>query len=114
MSSREFNFSDYQEACGHVATYPNRLSNLYYPVLGLVGEAGEVANKVKKIMRDEKGVVSPEKREQILDELGDVLWYISATCDELNATLESIARKNVEKLKGRRERGTLHGSGDNR
>ncbi len=91
-------FEDYQNEAKQTALYPNRLQNLGYPTLGLCGEAGEVANVVKKIQRDFGGVVTDETRLKLKDELGDVLWYISACADELGMTLTEIAEFNVEKL----------------
>lgn len=92
------NFEEYQDAASVTALYPNRLKNLEYPTLGLAGEAGEVANIVKKIQRDFGGEITDEIRAKLKDELGDVLWYISACADELNLTLAEIAEFNVEKL----------------
>ena len=92
------NFEDYQAAAGKTALYPRRMSNLEYPTLGLTGEAGEVANIVKKIQRDHGGVINDETRGKLRDELGDVLWYISACADELGMTLDEIAAFNVDKL----------------
>lgn len=83
-------------------------------VLGLVGEAGEVAEKFKKIVRDKEGVISDEDRIEIRKELGDVLWYISAVADYIGLNLDEVAEKNLEKLFDRRARGTARGSGDNR
>jgi NTP pyrophosphatase (non-canonical NTP hydrolase) len=91
-------FKEYQNAAGTTALYPNRLNNLEYPTLGLTGEAGEVANIVKKIQRDFGGELTDEVRAKLKDELGDVLWYISACADELGLTLEEIAEYNVGKL----------------
>ena len=92
------NFDEYQDAASVTALYPKRLSNLEYPTLGLAGEAGEVANIVKKIQRDFGGEITDETRAKLKDELGDVLWYISACADELGLTLEEIAEFNVGKL----------------
>ena len=92
------NFEDYQSKASQTALYPNRFSNLEYPTLGLAGEAGEVANIVKKIQRDHGGVLNDEVRGKLKDELGDVLWYISACADELGLTLQEIADFNVQKL----------------
>ncbi len=92
------NFDEYQDAASVTALYPNRLQNLEYPTLGLAGEAGEVANIVKKIQRDFGGETTDEIRAKLKDELGDVLWYISACADELGLSLEEIAQFNVEKL----------------
>lgn len=99
------NFTEYQKAAGVTALYPKRLNNLEYPTLGLTGEAGEVANVVKKIQRDFDGVLTDEIRLRLKDELGDVLWYISACADELGLTLDEIAEYNVGKLAKR------HGAG---
>ena len=92
------NFEDYQKAASVTALYPKRLENLEYPTLGLTGEAGEVANIVKKIQRDFGGEITDEVRGKLKDELGDVLWYISACADELGLTLQEIAEFNVGKL----------------
>ncbi|MET0752293.1 MAG: nucleoside triphosphate pyrophosphohydrolase family protein [Pyrinomonadaceae bacterium] len=98
------NFGEYQQEAKQTALYPNRLKNLEYPTLGLAGEAGEVANIVKKIQRDYGGEITDEIRAKLKDELGDVLWYISACADELNLTLAEIAEFNVEKLAKRHNR----------
>ena len=95
------NFEDYQREASSTALYPNRLNNLEYPTLGLTGEAGEVANIVKKIQRDHGGEVTDEIRLKLKDELGDVLWYISACADELGLTINEIAEYNVAKLANR-------------
>jgi len=83
-------------------------------VLGLVGEAGEVAEKYKKIIRDHEGVVSAEAKQEIIKELGDVLWYISTLSNYLGTSFEEVANTNLEKLKSRKQRGAQKGSGDNR
>jgi NTP pyrophosphatase (non-canonical NTP hydrolase) len=98
------NFEEYQSEASATALYPKRLSNLEYPTLGLTGEAGEVANIVKKIQRDFGGVITDEIRGKLKDELGDVLWYISACADELGLTLREIAEYNVGKLAKRHGR----------
>jgi len=98
------NFEEYQSAASKTALYPRRMSNLEYPTLGLAGEAGEVANVVKKIQRDHSGVINEEIRGKLKDELGDVLWYISACADELGITLSEIAEFNVDKLAKRHRR----------
>ncbi len=97
-------FEDYQTEASQTALYPNRLNNLEYPTLGLAGEAGEVANIVKKIQRDHGGTITDETRLKLKDELGDVLWYISACADELGLTLGEIAEFNVNKLAKRHGR----------
>ena len=97
-------FEEYQAEAKQTALYPRRLQNLEYPTLGLAGEAGEVANIVKKIQRDFNGEITDEIRAKLKDELGDVLWYISACADELGLTLTEIAEFNVEKLAQRHKR----------
>jgi NTP pyrophosphatase (non-canonical NTP hydrolase) len=98
------NFEEYQSEASQTAHYPDRLKNLGYPTLGLAGEAGEVANIVKKIQRDFGGEITDEIRAKLKDELGDVLWYISACADELGLTLSEIAEFNVGKLAKRHGR----------
>jgi NTP pyrophosphatase (non-canonical NTP hydrolase) len=109
-------FDSYQSAARSTAVYPNSGSwgGLAYASLGLAGEAGEVANKVKKVLRDEDGKLSDERRAELADELGDVLWYVAAVAEELGAYLSDVAEVNVEKLRSRKERGVLKGSGDTR
>jgi NTP pyrophosphatase (non-canonical NTP hydrolase) len=102
----KLSFAEYQANAKQTALYPNRLKNLEYPTLGLAGEAGEVANIVKKIQRDFGGEITDEVRLKLKDELGDVLWYISACADELGLTLTEIAEFNVEKLAKRHNRQT--------
>jgi NTP pyrophosphatase (non-canonical NTP hydrolase) len=98
------NFEEYQTEASATAHYPRRLENIEYATLGLAGEAGEVANIVKKIQRDHGGVVNDEIRAKLKDELGDVLWYVSACADELGLTLDEIAEFNVHKLAKRHNR----------
>jgi NTP pyrophosphatase (non-canonical NTP hydrolase) len=107
-------FDEYQEKARSTAIYPELGNNLYYPTLGLCSEAGEIAGKVKKIMRDDGGKCSEEKRESIKKECGDVLWYVANICCELGITLDDVARCNVDKLASRQQRGKLSGSGDDR
>jgi NTP pyrophosphatase (non-canonical NTP hydrolase) len=87
---------------------------IVYPTLGLANEAGEVAGKIKKIFRDRAGVISEEDRQALKYELGDVLWYLTQICSELNLTLEEVAAANLEKLFSRLERGQIRGDGDRR
>lgn len=109
-------FNDYQEKAKITDTYTGKpqMESLVYATLGLTGEAGEVAEKVKKILREDGGVVSEAKRQELKKELGDVLWYIAKFSRELGFTLDDIATTNIEKLYSRLERGKLHGFGDNR
>jgi NTP pyrophosphatase (non-canonical NTP hydrolase) len=87
---------------------------IVYPTLGLVNEAGEFAGKIKKIFRDKGGEFSPEDKEALKGELGDVLWYLTQICTNLGFTLEEVAEGNLDKLFSRLERGKIQGSGDNR
>ena len=107
-------FKEYQKESRKTAIYPQRDKNFIYPTLGLVGESGEVAEKIKKVIRDNEGVVDEERKNELKKELGDVLWYLSQIATELNLSLEEIALFNLEKLNSRQERGKLSGSGDNR
>ncbi|MCK5416007.1 nucleoside triphosphate pyrophosphohydrolase family protein [Candidatus Parcubacteria bacterium] len=106
--------NEYQEQAKKTALYPNVGKNIIYPTLGLTGEAGEIANKVKKIMRDDNGIMTDEKKKEIGKELGDVLWYVAQIARELDVSLDEVANNNLEKLFSRLERGTIQGSGDNR
>lgn len=107
-------FSEYQEKAKETALYPNVGKNPYYPTLGLTGEAGEISNKVKKIMRDKDGAIDDETRDDIKKELGDVLWYVAAVASEFELDMGEIAKKNYEKLMKRQEEGKIKGNGDNR
>jgi len=106
--------NDYQTAALQTAIYPNMSNNFIYPTLGLVGEAGEVAEKAKKIIRDGDGTLTPESREKMALELSDVCWYVAVLAYELDYTLEEVMQMNIDKLRSRQERGVLSGSGDNR
>ena len=107
-------FEEYQKLSRETAIYPDKDKNFIYPTLGLAGEAGEVAEKIKKVLRDKNGTIDDETKKELLKELGDVLWYISQLSAELGLSLEEIASLNLEKLNSRKERGALRGSGDNR
>jgi NTP pyrophosphatase (non-canonical NTP hydrolase) len=107
-------FSDYQAAARQTAVYPNRGNNFVYPALGLAGESGEVAEKIKKVIRDKNNVIDEDTRQALKKELGDVFWYIAALCDEVGLDMEDVAASNIKKLLDRQERNVLHGSGDNR
>jgi NTP pyrophosphatase (non-canonical NTP hydrolase) len=107
-------FGDYAAFADRTAVYPSRGSNMTYPTLGLCGESGEVAEKIKKLIRDKGGELSAEARMEIAKELGDVLWYVNAICFEIGVNLSDVAIGNLQKLARRKEAGTLGGSGDNR
>jgi NTP pyrophosphatase (non-canonical NTP hydrolase) len=106
--------SDYQQRSRATAVYPGAGDNLTYPALGLCGEAGECAEKVKKAIRDDDGVLSEERRTALAGELGDVLWYVAQLATEAGLELDRIAAYNLSKLLSRQERGALQGSGDTR
>ncbi len=106
--------SDYQERSRATAVYPGAGANLLYPTLGLCGEAGEVAEKIKKMVRDDAGVLSAERRDALAKELGDVLWYVAQLATEAGLDLDAIAAANLDKLLSRRDRDVLQGSGDDR
>jgi NTP pyrophosphatase (non-canonical NTP hydrolase) len=106
--------SDYQSRSRATAVYPQMGDNLLYPTLGLCGEAGEVAEKIKKMVRDDGGTLSAERRAALSKELGDVLWYLAQIATEAELDLDEIAEENISKLLSRRERDVLSGSGDDR
>jgi NTP pyrophosphatase (non-canonical NTP hydrolase) len=104
----------YQEASRATAIYPNQGDNWTYPALGLAGEVGEICNKLKKVMRDDGGVLSDSVRATLADELGDVLWYVAQLATELKLDLNDVAAQNLVKLASRQQRGTIGGNGDQR
>lgn len=106
--------NDYQERALETAIYPDRGANFVYPALGLVGEAGEVADKLKKVIRDNDGVLTDPVRDAVAAELGDVMWYVAVLASELDYNLDEIMAKNLAKLASRQQRGVLTGSGDTR
>ena len=107
-------FTDYQTKSRITAKYPSIGHPIIYPTLGLTNEAGEVAGKIKKIFRDKGGVISEADRTALKGELGDVLWYLTQVCTELDRSLDDVASYNLEKLFSRLERGKIGGDGDNR
>jgi NTP pyrophosphatase (non-canonical NTP hydrolase) len=111
-------FNYYQQETAKTALYPGAgmgtVEALSYVVMGLGGEAGEILNKVKKILRDDDGIISTEKAKAILDELSDVLWYAARLAEELGGDLGDVANSNLEKLRSRMARGVIKGSGDQR
>jgi NTP pyrophosphatase (non-canonical NTP hydrolase) len=107
-------FQAYQERSRATARYPQAGTNPIYPTLGLCGEAGEVADKVKKVLRDREGHFDTAVRDDLLLELGDVLWYVAQLATELDLSLEAIAEANLSKLSSRAARNVISGSGDRR
>ncbi len=108
------NFQEYQERSRKTAIYPEVGNNFVYPVLGIAGESGEVAEKVKKILREKGGDVDDDAKQEITKELGDLLWYMSQLASELGISFDDVAQKNLEKTQSRKDRGVLLGNGDNR
>ena len=106
--------SDDQSRSRATAVYPGAGENLLYPTLGLCGEGGEVAEKIKKMVRDDGGELSSERRAALAKELGDVLWYVAQIATEADLDLDDIAADNLEKLLSRQRRQVLQGSGDER
>lgn len=104
------NMNEYQKLAMKTAIFPTDMG-VYYATLGLAGEAGEIANKVKKFIRDGHSV---DKEKELISELGDVLWYVAAVADVIGVSLEDVAKDNMYKLAERQRNGTLQGSGDNR
>jgi NTP pyrophosphatase (non-canonical NTP hydrolase) len=104
-ASLSITLADYQAGARRTARYPGHgLQGLSYTALGLAGEAGEVANKVKKVIRDDRATLTDEARNAIADELGDVLWYAAMLAHELGVSLEAVAARNLAKLRDRAER----------
>ncbi len=105
--------NEYQNHALETAIYPET-HPIIYPTLGLTGEAGEVADKVKKVIRDGHEEFTDEKRREIVKEIGDVLWYCATLSHDLGYELDEVAQMNVDKLRSRMERHHISGSGDNR
>lgn len=114
LLSEHMNFKTYQKQAATTMTPAATDAGIVYLALGLNGEAGEVAEKVKKIVRDQGGELTDFDRTEIGKELGDVLWYLAMLAEELGVSLEEVAQGNINKLISRKERGVIHGSGDNR
>lgn len=105
--------NEYQQRALETAVYPKD-KKIIYPTLGLTGEAGEVADKVKKVIRDNNQEFDDDRRQAIALEVSDVLWYVATLANDLGYTLQEIAEMNYAKLKSRQERGKIGGSGDER
>ena len=113
------NINEYQLKAHSFADYPTPVTrtancNYCYPVMGLAEEAGEVAGKYAKAVRDCNGEIDYERKEAIIKELGDVTWFVAELCTLLNVSMEEVMQKNIDKLTSRGERNVLHGSGDDR
>lgn len=105
------NFREYEDAAASTDHSPK---NITYYTLGLCGESGEFADKVKKVLRDSDGVMSAEAHSALVLELGDVLWYAARLANKLGVSMATVAARNMQKLADRKERGVLRGSGDAR
>ena len=109
-------FNEYQKRAASTALYPDKggIGGLSYCTLGLCGEAGEFANKVKKLIRGDVSVPLDTRHKEFIAEMGDVLWYLAEAAANLGVDLEVVAEKNLEKLAARKSAGTVRGDGDNR
>lgn len=116
----DLNFDEYQLLAAETAVHPGSdagyggIEAIVYLSLGINGEAGEVAEKVKKVLRDKQGKFSQEDKHDLARELGDTLWYLARLSDVLDYSLQEIAQINLDKLKDRKARMVLSGSGDSR
>lgn len=108
------NLNDYQTAALRTAAPRDKKNEFFHLVLGLVGETGEIAEKVKKAVRDNDDFKAAIDTEDLKKELGDVMWYVAVLADHFDISLDEIAEMNIAKLASRKERGVLSGSGDNR
>ena len=106
--------NDYQKNAKRTAHYVEIGAPYIYPLIGLSGEVGELLNKVKKIFRDDAGKVTDSRKEARMGELGDVLWYVAQIATVSDVELADVAKKNLDKLASRQERGKITGSGDYR
>lgn len=116
--NKSMDFDDYQKAIikfDHFEATSSPLApGFYEKILGLTGESGETADKFKKIIRDQNGQITPENKDEIKKELGDILWYLASIARYLDIPLSDLAQTNIDKLESRLKRNKLHGSGDNR
>lgn len=114
-------FNEYQEKAHKTADYPSgtigpekHAADYLYPAMGLSEEAGEVSGKFAKAIRDRHGVIDYNRKVEIIKELGDVMWFVAELATCLDVKLEDVAQRNLDKLASRKERGVIHGEGDNR
>jgi NTP pyrophosphatase (non-canonical NTP hydrolase) len=104
--------NEYQKLAAQFAFYKH--DDLSYCALGITGEGGEVADHVKKMIRDDQNILTNDRKDHLLKELGDVMWYVARMAGKLGYTLDDVAVANINKLHDRTERNVQHGSGDNR
>lgn len=107
-------FDEYQEAALRTASPKDKKDELFHLLLGLCGESGEIAEKAKKIIRDRGSDFSTWDRDDIIKELGDVLWHVAVLADYFDIPLSDVGKKNIQKLADRQKRNMIGGSGDNR
>jgi NTP pyrophosphatase (non-canonical NTP hydrolase) len=108
------NLNDYQQLALRTAAPKDKKNELFHLLLGLCGEAGEIAEKTKKIVRDQDSDFTKLDTDDLAKELGDVLWHVAVIADYFNIPLDEVGEKNIAKLADRLKRGALSGSGDNR
>lgn len=114
MKEKPLTFDEYQRRARETAVYPDIGNNFVYPSLGVAGEAGEIIEKVKKVLRDKEGELDEASIQEIMIEMGDELWYLANLAEELGVSLDEIAERNLQKLSSRQKRAKLQGSGDDR
>lgn len=108
-------FDEYQKQALTTAKFSeDEFKDIMHWVLGVTGESGEIAEKFKKIIRDKSGKISESDKTELSKEIGDVLWYLAVLAHQLGLSFEEIAGENLSKLKSRKSRGVIGGSGDNR
>jgi NTP pyrophosphatase (non-canonical NTP hydrolase) len=109
------NFEEYSKLSKYTVKYPQATEqdNLLYIGTSLAGEVGEVCNELKKVFRDSRGVVTPDAKEKIIDETGDVMWYLARLLETLEVPMDTVLAKNIQKLVDREEQGVLGSESDN-
>lgn len=108
------NLNDYQNAALRTAAPRDKKNEFFHLILGLVGESGEIAEKIKKIVRDQDSDLTKLDKDDLTKELGDVLWHLAVIADYFDIPLEEVGVTNIAKLADRQRRGVIQGSGDNR
>ena len=107
-------FDEYQKQSTSTANYSDFIPPWVYLALGLAGESGEVVEKIKKLVRNNGGKMTDADKQEIKKELGDVLWYMSQLCEQLDLSFDDVAQANIAKLQDRKARGVIKSAGDNR
>lgn len=114
MQSKFKDFDEYQKMTRKTAVYPHKGKNFIFPAIGLFGESGEIANKIKKVVRDDSNKITNERKEEIAGEVGDMLWYTAQLLTELKINFSDVVNHNLVKISKRVKENKIHGSGDNR